>query len=554
MIAVGDGLTLNSGTLSSSSFNLGSLPLQTNLLPEDQIVVTNAGTSQLVGLNQVRELFTAGSNITIDANGIISTSSVGGGTNYSLSGLSSVQVIASGDLVGVSQSGADHTITYANLLDGLTIDLASPAAAASDGDTLWVGQASNVMLRQSLSAIWPWISGKLASWTRPIIELIGNTSLNGAVHNNAVLICSSPLLISIGAGSIGSGFSCELINASSGMVTFSSGILTSNGSSGLSPYQCASIQCITYSAGTTVFASISAGSTATVAPGQVTGLTASSVASSVVGLSWSAPGLGGSVSVYSIQYRITGTTTWGIAGQNNGSLNFVVTGLQSVTSYDFAVNAINNVGTGPTSSVLTTTTSSGATLPGAPTSVTASNITSSSMTFSWSPPTSGGVGMVYTVQYRVTGQSAWVVAASNLSGTTTNLSNLTASTSYDIRITASLSGGSGPPSTAVTAQTLQLAGLVTGIVWNLAPTGTFAHGSGAIGVNVHVTPASAAVQFGFSTSSSLPPTSWVTGVFVNSDLWGQYLPTPATPGSWFGWAEGTDGSSPTAYATPFTVT
>src|ERR1035438_3193128 len=65
-IAVGDGLTLSNGTLSVSNFDFASLPVQTTLSSADQIVVTNAGNSQLVGLNQTRELFTAGSNIAID--------------------------------------------------------------------------------------------------------------------------------------------------------------------------------------------------------------------------------------------------------------------------------------------------------------------------------------------------------------------------------------------------------------------------------------------------------------------------------------------------------
>ena len=42
--------------------------------------------------------------------------------------------------------------------------------------------------------------------------------------------------------------------------------------------------------------------------------------------------------------------------------------------------------------------------------------------------------------------------------------------------------------------------------------------------------------------------------FVNTDLWGQYVATPAAPGTWYVWAEGMDGSHPTIYPTPFTVT
>src|SRR5258708_7456240 len=41
---------------------------------------------------------------------------------------------------------------------------------------------------------------------------------------------------------------------------------------------------------------------------------------------------------------------------------------------------------------------------------------------------------------------------------------------------------------------------------------------------------------------------------VNSAFGGQYVPPPLPPGSWYAWAEGPDGSTPTAFATPFTVT
>ena len=136
------------------------------------------------------------------------------------------------------------------------------------------------MLRQTLSALWPWISGKLPSWKRPVIELSVNTTLDGTAHNNAILVCSSPILISALVINTGSGFSCEVINASLGPVTFSGNIVTSNGSNGLMPSQCGSIQCVTYSVGTTVFASISVGGSATVVPGQASGLAVSSITSS----------------------------------------------------------------------------------------------------------------------------------------------------------------------------------------------------------------------------------------------------------------------------------
>ena len=350
-IAIGDGLALNSGTL-SSIFDPGSLVTQTTLSPSDQIVVANAGTVQLLAIDQVRELFTAGTNITIDATGMISASALDGEASYSLTALSTVGSLASGDLVGVSQDGQDHTITYENLIDGLTIDSAQPATTATDSDTFWVAQSSNVMVRQNLGALWSWVSGKLSTSMRPVIELSANTTL-GTAHSNAILICSSPVCISAAAVNLGSDFSCELINASSGTVTFSGNILTSNGSNGLGPCQCGTIRCVSYSGGTTIFASISAGNPATAVPGQPSALSASSVTSNSISLSWTAPASGGGVSMYTVQYRVAGTTPWLIAGLSNGTQAFAINALQASTSYNVTVTATNNAGPGALSPSLT---------------------------------------------------------------------------------------------------------------------------------------------------------------------------------------------------------
>jgi hypothetical protein len=51
-----------------------------------------------------------------------------------------------------------------------------------------------------------------------------------------------------------------------------------------------------------------------------------------------------------------------------------------------------------------------------------------------------------------------------------------------------------------------------------------------------------------------PGSAKSTYVSVNTDLWGQYMPTPATAGAWYVWAEGTDGSAAGVYPTSFNVT
>jgi hypothetical protein len=53
----------------------------------------------------------------------------------------------------------------------------------------------------------------------------------------------------------------------------------------------------------------------------------------------------------------------------------------------------------------------------------------------------------------------------------------------------------------------------------------------------------------------MPPGSAKTAyAYINSDFWGVYIATPASAGTWYAWAEGTDGSAPTVYPVPFTVT
>jgi Fibronectin type III domain len=550
-ITIGDGLTLGNGMLSATAFDIATLPVQTGISPTDQVIVAIAGIPQLLEISQIRSLFSAGSNIEIDTNGAISAS---GTATYSLGELSTVTTIAAEDLVAVSQAGQDHTITYSGFLGGVTIDQVQPAEAASDSDTFFVAQTSNSMLRQTTAALWSWVSEKLPSWNRPVIELSVNTPLDRTTHNSALLICSNPIFISAQTTSLASGFSCELLNASSGLVTFSDNIITSDGSTTLSPYQCAAIYCVTYSGGTVIFASVGSGNQATTAPGQAYNITASLTGSTSITLSWSAPAFGGVVSVYTVQYRITGTMPWLSAGQTNGITNFTIDDLQASTSYDFTVTTTNNLGTGSPSSILSVATLSGSSLPGVATNVIITNITANSMSCSWTAPVVGGGTIVYGVQTRISGQSPWDFAVTNLSDTTFDIDNLNAATSYDIQVIASNSSGAGSPSSPITAQTEPVTGLVTSLSWNLIPTGSFTHGTGTIGVNVHVDPASAPVQFGFSESLTIPPTTWVEGEFINSDLWGAYIPTPTSSGSWYAWVEGTDGSAPTAYANSVTIT
>ena len=535
VVGIGGGLTLTNGTLNAATADLTLLPVRTFLAETDRMLVTNQDGAGQITVDHIRDLF-------------------GSGTTVSLNGLTPVTSLAQGDLIAVNQGGKDHTITYGNLLNGQTIDQASPAGPASDDDTIWVGQSSNTMHRQTLSAVWPWLVTKLPLWKRPVVELSGNTTLDGTVHNNAFIVCGNPLTLSAVVTNMGSGFNCDVINASTGTVVLGGTIISSSGTNNLSQNQTASIRCVTYSAGTKVFASIGGASAPLSPPGQISGLTATSITPVSITLSWSVPATGGGAATYTIQSRLAGTATWSSAGQTNGVTTLAINGLQAAANYEFTVIAANSSGPGPISQILSVSTQSAITVPGVPTGITISGITSTGFTCSWIAPVIGGAGLTYSAQYRISGQTNWIMSTSGISVTSANITGLQSSTGYEVQITATNSTGSGSPSSPVTASTLAAGGLVSSIVWNLLPSGSITHGSGSIGLNAHVTPAGGAIQFGFSTSATTPPTSWTAAVHVNSDLWGVYAPTPPTAGSWFAWAEGTDGSSPTVYNTSFTVT
>jgi hypothetical protein len=303
---------------------------------------------------------------------------------------------------------------------------------------------------------------KQPSYKLPVVEITSNATLDGTVHNGRILICSQPVTLTPAQLNMGSGFYCDVLNLSGGNVTFGTGIITSSGTATLPAGQAAMLRVATYSGGTIVFASLAgstSGGTAPVAPGQVTNLNAS-------------------------------------------------------------------------------------------------NPTASSITLNWSAPNSGGAVNSYTVQYRVTGNSTWSTYATGITNTTVSATGLVASTSYDFQVYAVNAGGSGQPSPVTSASTTAPAGNVTSVTWNMVPSGPYTHGSGSIAVNAHINnPATTtAVQFGFSTSATVPPAAWTLANFVNTDLWGAYVSTPASAGTWYAWVEGTDGSKPTVYPTPFTVT
>lgn len=557
-IAIGPGLILENGTLTTAAGLLNAFQTADNLTSEDRLVIRRNGELNIVPASAARALYTAGQHVAIDNNGTIqaiwpSAVEIGAGGTIDLAALPRTQALQVTDLIPISRAGVNQATSYGTLLNAQTVDQAAPANAADDADLIWVAQGGNVMTRQTFGAIWQWIATKLPSARLTCVEIEIDTTLDATVHNGRTLVCTQPVHISHSMQNMGPGFRCEIINLSAAPVTFSSAMVLPFGVTSLAPRKSAHVCVLPLSSGNIIFVNIATPGATVAVPGPVQNLSISDLGTNSVRLDWVEPVIGAPPFTYTVLHRQAGSTSWVSGPSAFGEATRSVTGLTSGTAYEFVIVAANTAGSGNMSAVVSVTMQGAVSVPGQPINLAAATQGPDSVALSWSPPTSGGPVTGYNIQYRSSGASVWTNGATNLAAIETVVSGLNASTSYDFRVFASNTDGVGPASAVTTATTQPVAGAVTSIQWNMAPTGPYAHGAGAIGVNVLVTPADAAVRFGFSTSSSIPPTTWTLGVHVMTNLWGAYVDTPATAGAWYAWAQGTDGSATTLHPTSFTV-
>ncbi len=169
---------------------------------------------------------------------------------------------------------------------------------------------------------------------------------------------------------------------------------------------------------------------------------------SEVDLSWSAPGNNGSaITDYIIEYKETAQPTYSIfADGTSASTAVTVTGLNNGVSYDFRVSAVNSVGQGPISNVASATPTPAATAPSAVQNL-AGAVGEEQVVLTWNAPASDGGAAItdYVVSYRETGMpgySSYADGVTSITGTT--VTGLTAGTSYDFRVAAVNSVGTGP--------------------------------------------------------------------------------------------------------------
>ncbi len=271
-VDVGIGVAVSNGTLSANGLDHATYPMMADFSASADLVISNQGSAMLMATSMLRGLFSAGQNVSIDSQGVISSSSSvtsGGlaGSSSSIGALQVISTISDQDLVPVSHGGINHAIAYEDFLDGVTIDAAGPSGPVNSADRLWVSQGNSIMTGQTFAAIWLWITQSLPSYRLPSIEITTNITLDAGDHNGHCLICSQPITITPSSVAMGSGFHCTILNASSGNVMLGSGFISSTGNLSLLPWQNAGVSCLTYSGGTVVFAAMPQAASTVAAPG-----------------------------------------------------------------------------------------------------------------------------------------------------------------------------------------------------------------------------------------------------------------------------------------------
>ena len=190
-------------------------------------------------------------------------------------------------------------------------------------------------------------------------------------------------------------------------------------------------------------------------PGAPTSLTATASGTTMIDLSWTAPGDNGGSAItgYRIEVSPNGASSWTnrVADTGTTATTYSHTGLSAGTTRHYRVSAINSVGTGAASNVDDATTDDAATtVPGAPTSLTATASGTTTIDLSWTAPGDNGGSAIsgYRIEVSPNGTSSWTnrVADTGTTATTYSHTGLSAGTTRYYRVSAINSVGTGAAS------------------------------------------------------------------------------------------------------------
>ncbi len=186
-------------------------------------------------------------------------------------------------------------------------------------------------------------------------------------------------------------------------------------------------------------------------PDAPTSLSASESGRFRINLSWTAPldDGGEPITGYKIEVSADAGRSWSVLTANTGdaSTAYSHTGLMPNTTRHYQVGAVNSVGTGPMSNMAGATTDpSTATVPDAPTGLTAMASGENQINLSWTAPNDGGAVLTgYSIEMSTNAGTKWLHLVSNTGSTATTYTHtdLMFGITYYYRVRAINSVGTG---------------------------------------------------------------------------------------------------------------
>ena len=232
---------------------------------------------------------------------------------------------------------------------------------------------------------------------------------------------------------------------------------------------------------------------AVTAPDAPTGLTATLSGQTEVNLSWEAPSSNGGAVItgYRIQVSTNEVDTWSNLVANTGSaaMTYTHTGVASGTTYQYRVYAINAIGESASPSNVASVSAGTATVPNAPTGLTATVSGQTEVNLSWEAPSSNGGAVItgYRIEVSTNEVDTWSNLVANTGSATTTYTHtgLASGTTYQYPVyainaigessspsnVASVSVGTAPRPNAPTGLTATSSGQTEIILSWMAPTG-----------------------------------------------------------------------------------
>ena len=196
-------------------------------------------------------------------------------------------------------------------------------------------------------------------------------------------------------------------------------------------------------------------------PDAPTGLSATASGRTQIDLSWTAPSDNGGASItgYRIQVSPNGTNNWTNLVTNKTGMSHSHMNLDPGTTHHYRVYAINSIGESTSASNIASATTEAASVPDAPTGLSATASGRTQIDLSWTAPSNNGGASVtgYRIQVSPNGTGDWTNLVANKTGTSHSHMNLDPGTTRHYRVYAINSVGESASASNVASATTEAA-------------------------------------------------------------------------------------------------